>query len=127
MSLYDLVLKFEDKSILNHLEKTYEVMEQAITRGITKSGELPGGLHVLRKAQQLYKSIELQESSDVSKVRLVSSYAFAVSEENASGGLIVTAPTCGACGVLPASLFYVKQKTGLNGKNYYQSACRQVY
>ena len=73
MSLYDLVLKFEDKSILNHLEKTYEVMEQSITRGITKSGELPGGLHVLRKAQQLYKSIELQESSDVSKVRVVSS------------------------------------------------------
>lgn len=113
ISLYELVLKFEDKTILNHLENIYDVMEQAISRGLTKSGELPGGLHVLRKAKQLYNSIELQESSDVSKVRLVSSYAFAVSEENASGGLIVTAPTCGACGVLPASLFYVKQKMNL--------------
>ena len=88
-------------------------MENSITNGLTKKGELPGGLHVLRKAAQLYNSIELQESSDISKVRLVSSYAFAVSEENASGGLIVTAPTCGACGVVPASLLYVKQNKGL--------------
>ena len=113
LSLYELVLKYEGESILNHLEKVYDVMENSITNGLTKKGELPGGLHVLRKAAQLYNSIELQESSDISKVRLVSSYAFAVSEENASGGLIVTAPTCGACGVVPASLLYVKQNKGL--------------
>ena len=113
LSLYELVLKYEGESILNHLEKVYDVMENSVTNGLTKKGELPGGLHVLRKAAQLYNSIELQESSDISKVRLVSSYAFAVSEENASGGLIVTAPTCGACGVVPASLLYVKQNKGL--------------
>ena len=113
LSLYELVLKYEGESILNHLEKVYDVMENSITNGLTKKGELPGGLHVLRKAAQLYNSIELQESSYISKFRLVSSYAFAVSEENASGGLIVTAPTCGACGVVPASLLYVKQNKGL--------------
>ena len=88
-------------------------MKGSIKNGLTKNGELPGGLHVLRKASQLYNSIELQESSDIKEFRLVSSYAFAVSEENASGGLIVTAPTCGACGIVPASVFYLKQKMDL--------------
>lgn len=114
LSLCELVYKFEGADIKKHLEKVYETMESSISNGLTKYGELPGGLHVLRKAAQLYNSIELQESSDIKELRLVSSYAFAVSEENASGGKIVTAPTCGACGVLPASIFYLKQKNNLN-------------
>lgn len=113
LSLCELVYKFEGTDIKKHLEKVYETMESSISNGLTKDGELPGGLHVLRKAAQLYNSIELQESSDIKELRLVSSYAFAVSEENASGGKIVTAPTCGACGVLPASIFYLKQKNNL--------------
>lgn len=114
LSLCELVYKFEGTDIKKHLEKVYDTMESSISNGLTKDGELPGGLHVLRKAAQLYNSIELQESSDIKELRLVSSYAFAVSEENASGGKIVTAPTCGACGVLPASIFYLKQKNNLN-------------
>jgi L-serine dehydratase len=108
MSLLDFVYKFENDNIKEHLLDVYRVMGNAVNRGLTKEGELPGGLHVIRKAKQLYNSKEEFEGWDLKELRLVSSYAFAVSEENASGGLIVTAPTCGACGVLPATLFYLK-------------------
>ena len=110
MSLLDFVYKFENDNIKEHLLDVYRVMGNAVNRGLTKEGELPGGLHVIRKAKQLYNSKEEFEGWDLKELRLVSSYAFAVSEENASGGLIVTAPTCGACGVLPATLFYLKEK-----------------
>ena len=67
-------------------------------------------LKVTRKAPFLYNKTIHHEPSEVKESRLVSSYAFAVSEENASGGIIVTAPTCGACGVLPAVIRYMAEK-----------------
>jgi L-serine dehydratase len=113
-SLSDLVYDYETEDIKDHLYEVYEVMQQAIQRGLQKEGELPGGLHVLRKAKQLLTLQDQFESHDIKELRMVSSYAFAVSEENASGGLIVTAPTCGACGILPAVLFYLKEKNKLS-------------
>ena len=113
MSLVDFVYKYETDEIKEHLLSVYRVMGDAVNRGLTKEGELPGGLNVLRKARQLFNSKDEFEGGDVKELRLVSSYAFAVSEENASGGLIVTAPTCGACGILPATLFYLKEKNCL--------------
>ena len=112
-SLSDLVYQYENEDIKDHLNDVYEVMIQAINNGLQKEGELPGGLHVLRKAKQLLNLHDQFESHDIKELRMVSSYAFAVSEENASGGLIVTAPTCGACGILPAVLFYLKEKNKL--------------
>ena len=114
MSLVDFVYKYETAEIKEHLLSVYRVMGDAVNRGLTKEGELPGGLKVLRKARQLFNSKDEFEGGDVKELRLVSSYAFAVSEENASGGLIVTAPTCGACGILPATLFYLKEKNKFN-------------
>ncbi len=108
MSLADVVYKFDHKDIKEYLLKVRYVMESSILNGLSKSGELPGGLHVVRKAKQLFASKAKDEQANIEELRTVSSYAFAVSEENASGGLIVTAPTCGASGVLPAVLAYEK-------------------
>lgn len=109
-SLAEIVFDFEDDSINEYLLKVYQVMGQSIQEGMVQEGELPGGLHVVRKASQLQKAQQYIESDDVKKLRMVSAYAFAVSEQNASGGTIVTAPTCGACGVLPAVLYYYEQQ-----------------
>jgi len=104
-SLADVVYKYEDNNIKDYLLKVYNTMKDAISRGLVTEGELPGGLHVIRKAKQLHSYIEKEDK----KIQIVSSYAFATSEENASGGLIVTAPTSGSCGVVPASLFYLEE------------------
>lgn len=110
LSLAEFVYKYEKVDIKEYLKNIYEIMNAAIDNGLKKQGELPGDLHVLRKANQLINQKNEFESFDIKELRLVSSYAFAVSEENASGGLIVTAPTCGASGVLPAVLRYLKEK-----------------
>lgn len=110
LTLHDYVYKFEGEEIKAFLAHVYLIMNQAIDRGITTAGTLPGPLKVTRKAPFLFNKTIVNEPSEVKESRLVSSYAFAVSEENASGGIIVTAPTCGACGVLPAVLRYMEEK-----------------
>ena len=85
-------------------------MKSAIQRGVEAEGVLPGGLDVQRRAKVLYKGAVENEQAEARENRLVCAYAFAVSEENAGGGTIVTAPTCGACGVLPAVLKYMQEK-----------------
>lgn len=107
LSLAELVYRFEDKNIKMYLNKVYETMKDSIYRGLNTTGELPGGLKVIRKANSLSNK-KNGESAEIKRMRIISSYAYAVSEENASGGIIVTAPTCGSSGVLPAVLFYLK-------------------
>lgn len=110
MSLYDYVYEVEGESIKEFLEHIWEVMRLSIVRGIANHGILPGPLKMKRKAPDLYGKLKAFEQPELVENRLVASYAFAVSEENASGGIIVTAPTCGACGVLPAVLYYMHEK-----------------
>lgn len=110
LTLHDYVYRFEGEDIKKFLNHVYLSMNEAINRGITTAGVLPGPLKVTRKAPFLYNKTIHHEPSEVKESRLVSSYAFAVSEENASGGIIVTAPTCGACGVLPAVIRYMAEK-----------------
>ncbi|MCI5745413.1 MAG: L-serine ammonia-lyase [Erysipelotrichaceae bacterium] len=110
ISLSEFVYRFDCKDIKSYLNKVYKTMETTILNGLHKDGELPGNLHVLRKASRLFLQSKSDESDDERKVRLVSAFAFASSEENASGAIVVTSPTCGACGVLPAVLFYLKEK-----------------
>lgn len=107
ISLPDIVYSFDKEDIKEYLNQVFDIMNNAIRSGLEKTGELPGNLHVLRKAKQLISSAEIFENASIKQLRIVSSYAFAVSEENASGGLIVTSPTCGASGVLPAVIFYL--------------------
>jgi L-serine dehydratase len=87
-------------------------MSAAIREGLTHTGTLPGGLSVERKAQYLFNQRHIDESPQTRENRIVCAYAFAVSEQNADCGLIVTAPTCGACGVVPAVLKYMQEKSG---------------
>lgn len=112
MRLYDYVFACEGESLRAYLREVWETMKAAVARGVQSSGILPGGLEVERRAKILYEGNAPDESAETRENRLVCSYAFAVSEENASGGTIVTAPTCGACGVLPAVLKYAQERQG---------------
>ena len=106
-SLSDYVYANEPE-IRTHLAAVWEQMQRTIEAGIAAEGELPGGLHVKRRAASLYR-LGLRERDVMKKEHfLISAYAYAASEENAAGGRMVTAPTCGACGVLPAVLYYEK-------------------
>jgi len=108
--LSDYVFEKEPDDIKQYLFSVWKTMKKAINEGLSKSGILPGGLSVERKAQFLYNQKHIDESPQTRENRLVCSYAFAVSEQNADCGLIVTAPTCGSCGVLPAVMKYMQEK-----------------
>lgn len=112
MRLCDYVFACEGENIKDFLMEVWNTMKAAVKRGVSKTGVLPGGLEVERRAKVLYDGVVMNEGVEFRENRLVCSYAFAVSEENASGGTIVTAPTCGACGVLPAVLVYSQEKKG---------------
>ena len=88
-------------------------MCESIREGLTHRGTLPGGLNVERKAQFLYNQRHIDERPETRENRIVCAYAFAVSEQNAGGGTVVTAPTCGACGVVPAVLKYMQEEKNL--------------
>ena len=110
MRIYEYVDMVEGDSINEYMEKIYKVMSDSIDRGIATTGILPGKLQIKRKANYLHyqKVPKTMESMEYRRRKLVS-YAYAVSEENASGGEIVTAPTCGAAGVLPACVRYAEE------------------
>jgi len=110
ISLSEYVERYEGKDIWVFLNEVYLTMNQAIGRGLSVSGVLPGELKVKRKAKQLLNKVFENEPSEITESRLVSAYAYAVAEENASGGIVVTAPTCGSSGVVPAVMRYMKEK-----------------
>ena len=96
----------EGPEIWDYLDEVWTVMENAVERGLETEGVLPGELHLQRKAPRYYIKA-LGYGSNLQSRGLVFSYALAVSEENASGGRIVTAPTCGSCGVVPGVLYHI--------------------
>ena len=108
----EYVRLMEGDEIFAYLAEIWDAMQKAISEGLSKTGILQGGLKVERRAQQLYNQRHMDESKSTYETRAVCSYAFAVSEENADGGRIVTAPTCGSCGVVPAVLKYFKEEKG---------------
>lgn len=112
--LWQYVEEREGKEIWDFLSDIWDVMENAIKEGLEKDGVLHGGLGTQRKARYLYRQKHIDESEETKTNRLVCAYAYAVSEQNASGGIIATAPTCGACGVLPAVLKYLQKKRGFS-------------
>lgn len=110
--LCDYVYEREDENIKEYLAEVWQVMKAEIQAGLTTSGILPGGLNVERVAQLLYGRRHIDESPETRQNRIVCAYAFAAAEQNASCGRIVTAPTCGACAVLPAVLKYMQDTKG---------------
>ncbi len=106
--LWEYTVLHESDDLMEYLKEVWEVMKASIRSGLDHEGVLPGGLNLTRKAAGYFaKAMHL--SGPIGKRSRVYAYALAVSEENASGGRIVTAPTCGSCGVVPAVLMYQKE------------------
>ena len=112
LRLSDYAFVCEGEALKEYLKEVWQAMKASVEAGLKAQGVLPGGLGVERKARFLYRQKHIDESAETKENRLVCAYAFAVSEQNASAGTIVTAPTCGASGVLPAVLKYAQERRG---------------
>lgn len=112
LRLSDYAFVCEGEALKEYLKEVWQAMKASVEEGLKAQGVLPGGLGVERKARFLYRQKHIDESAETKENRLVCAYAFAVSEQNASAGTIVTAPTCGASGVLPAVLKYAQERRG---------------
>ena len=104
--------RFEKPGLREHLASVWETMKASVREGLAAEGILPGGLGVRRKAKLLAEAAPERETPAQRESRMISACAFAVSEQNAAGGVISTAPTCGACGVVPAVLYRAQIESG---------------
>ena len=111
--LWELVGQHEGVEVWPFLRTVWAAMKNTIARGLNAEGRLPGTLNVPRKASD-YHARAQSMAGYFGQTALLFAYALAVSEENAAGGEVVTAPTCGACGVLPAVLFFLQQQSNLS-------------
>ena len=114
-SYWEYVDECEGPSVWDYLADVWEVMQEAVERGLEHEGVLPGGLNLRRKAPDYFIKA-MGYGSSLQTRGLVFAYALAVSEENASGGRIVTAPTCGASGVVPAVLYHLQRSRNFTDK-----------
>lgn len=114
-NLWEYAADKESPDIWDYLESVWQVMQTAVRNGLDHESRLPGPLGVARKASSYYTKAKLQNEQVKARTQLYA-YALAVAEENASGGRIVTAPTCGSCGVLPAVLYLLQEHYRFNGK-----------
>ncbi len=116
IKLWQYVEEKEDRDFYQFMEHIWQEMKKSIESGISDEGVLPGGLGVQKKAKYLHSAQHIDETAQTKENRVVCAYAFAVSEQNASGERIVTAPTCGAAGVVPAVMYYYQKKNGYSDK-----------
>ena len=107
LSFWEYVANHEDSDIWDFLNERWKIMQDTIEHGLQNEGVIPGGLYLKRKAAVYYIKAKSYKPSLQGRC-LVTAYALATAEENAAGGLIVTAPTCGSSGVLPAVLYHLK-------------------
>lgn len=117
------VERFEGTEIRTYLAEIWEAMKNAIKQGLKASGVLPGGLNTERRAKILYQQRHIDETPQTKENRLVCAYAFAVSEQNAAGEIIVTAPTCGSCGIVPAVLRYEQETHSFTNDDIIDALC----
>jgi len=117
---WEYVVEREGEAIFDHMKKVWETMQATVARGLETEGVLPGGLHLRRKAASFYVKSKSAGGSLMEKT-LTFSYALAVAEENAAGGLVVTAPTCGSAAVLPAVLCRLNESLKLAEVNIYRA------
>ena len=110
--LSDYVELNEGEDIWPFLMNVWQTMKQSIADGLSATGVLPGGLNVQRKAKFLYEQDPGTHEPGLLEFQKIAAYAYAVAEQNADNGTIVTAPTCGACGVVPAVLKYAQDTKG---------------
>jgi len=107
-ALWEFVEECEGSEIWQYLAEVWQVMQAAIERGLQTEGILPGGLGLARKAWVFYRKVAISGENFLNE-GMLPAYALATAEENASGGVVVTAPTCGSCGILPAVLRYLQE------------------
>ena len=110
--LSDYVELNEGEEIWDFLMNVWQTMKQSISDGLAATGTLPGGLNVQRKAKYLLEQQPEEDVPALKEFQYIAAYAYAVAEQNADNGTVVTAPTCGACGVLPAVLKYAQDTRG---------------
>jgi L-serine dehydratase len=120
LPLWQQVMDAEGDGFEQYLEFIWDVMKKSIKRGLEKEGALPGGLNLPRKASSYYMK-SVKSTGPLDRLSVIFSYALAVSEENASAGEIVTAPTCGSCGVLPAVLYLLQKQFKLSDSKIYHA------
>ena len=109
-------VRYYEPDIDGYMAKIWQIMKDCVERGLSKEGEIKGGLRLQRKAKSLYYQNAKFETGFMNGNRKLSSYSFAVAEENADNGLIVTAPTCGSCGIVPACLYYMYKDCNVSEK-----------
>ena len=110
--LSDYVELNEGEEIWDFLMNVWQMMKQSIEDGLSATGTLPGGLNVQRKAKSLKEQTPEEQNPALLEFQQIAAYAYAVAEQNADNGTIVTAPTCGACGVVPSVLKYAQDTRG---------------
>ena len=110
IDLYEYVKSVEGEEIDEYLLEIWTSMQNTIEEGLSKEGMIHGKLNLERRAKAILEKEIPDEEFDLRRARLLSAYAYATNEENATGGIMVTAPTCGASGVLPAVLYYMKKE-----------------
>jgi L-serine dehydratase len=112
LAIWEIVLENEktwhdEDAVRDYIHRIWEVMQNCVARGLETEGILPGGLNVRRRAPQLARKLSVQGTSDpLGAIDWVNVFAMAVNEENAAGGRVVTAPTNGAAGIIPAVAHY---------------------
>ena len=114
-TMWEFVEQHESPDLWDHLAEVWKVMQEAIERGIETEGVLPGRLNLPRKSSSFYTKARSFKGT-LARRAFTFAYALAVSEENAAGGKIVTAPTCGSCGVIPAVLYLLKTQYDFSEK-----------
>lgn len=107
LGLHEYVYETEESDFKDFLKEVWSAMKNSINSGLKSEGSIPGKLQIQRRAKKIYENRDADTDFTLKRTRLLTSYAYAVSENNASGEIIVTAPTCGASGVLPATLYYI--------------------
>ena len=114
MSFYQYVLQCEGEDIREYLEEVLEAMFDSIERGLSAEDVIPGKLQLRSVAKDMYESALVAGGGGERDRMLISSYAYGAAEENARAGQVVTAPTCGSCGVIPAVLYYAKRQLNIS-------------
>ena len=120
LGIWEIPVKVEGRSVVDCMETVWNAMKDEICRGIEEEGVLPGGLKLKRKASAYYMRSKSFSGNMGYNAELVS-YALAASEQNAAGGVVVTAPTCGSCGVLPSVLYFLQKSYGFPDQKIYRA------
>ena len=118
--LWEYVVEYEGEGIFDYLITIWEAMEAAVKRGIEATGVLPGTLKYPRKAARFYRKSRTNHTKG-GYIGRIFAYTLAVAEENGSGGKVVTAPTCGSCGVIPGLLHAMREEYDISTKDALKS------